>query len=61
MTFIGLFFAVLLMAAIRSMAKIQRAELLEARAKREAACKVARAREARLEEFRAKCYRPDGD
>lgn len=52
--FIGLFFGGLLVAAILGIAKIQRAEYFAAREAKEE-------REARIKEFRAKCYRPDGD
>lgn len=54
MTIIGIFFGALLVAAAVGMAKIQRRELIEARAAKEA-------QKTRLEAFRAKRYRPDGD
>lgn len=53
MSFIFFFFGTLLVAGAFSMAKIQREELRVARAKK--------AQEtARIDAFRAKCYRPDG-
>jgi len=54
-------FAALTVAAVFSMVKIQRAELRAARAKRDEANEIERKRQLRLEEFRAKCCRPDGD
>lgn len=56
-----LFFGTLAVAGAFSMAKIQRAELASARAKREAASEAERKRKARLAEFRVKSFRPDGD
>lgn len=56
-----LFFGTLAVAGVFSMVKSQRAELLEARAGREAALEAERKRKARLADYRAKCYRPDGD
>lgn len=53
-TFIFFLFGALIVAAAFSMAKIQRKELLAAR-------EQARAKKARLDAFRAKCHRPDGD
>lgn len=53
-TFAFLFFSILVVAAIFSMAKIQRREWLDARENK-------RASEARIQAFRAKCFRPDGD
>ena len=47
-----LFFGTLVVAVIVDMAKIQRAE---------AAIEAERKRQARLAEFSAKCFRPDGD
>lgn len=49
-----LLFGTLAVVGIFSMAKIQRAEYFEARAAK-------LAKDARIKEFRAKCYRPDGD
>ncbi len=60
-SFIFLFFGVLLVAGVFSMAKIQRQQLLEARAKKAQGYAAERARLARLEAYRAKCFRPDGD
>lgn len=56
-----LFFGVIVVASIFRASKIQRAELLDARAKRDAADEIERKRQARLAEFSAKCFRPDGD
>lgn len=57
-----LLFGTLAVAGAFAMAKIQRAELLAARAKRKEANEIERKRQARLAEFRAKCYqRVDGD
>lgn len=57
-----LLFGTLLVAGIFSMVKIQRQELRDARAGREAAIEADRKRKARLEDYRAKCYqRVDGD
>ena len=53
-TFTFLFFGTLAVVGGFSMAKIQRQELLDARAAKEKHA-------ARIQAFRAKCYRPDGD
>lgn len=60
-TLVFVIFAGLVVGAITRMVTIQRAELAEARAKKAQACAAERARLARIEEFRAKCFRPDGD
>lgn len=49
-----LLFGVLPLAGLVAMVRIQRAEYFEAR-------EIKRKREARLAEFSAKCFRPDGD
>ncbi|MGH8519856.1 MAG: hypothetical protein ACREU9_00120 [Gammaproteobacteria bacterium] len=49
-----LFFGILMCAGIAGMAKIQRDELLASRDKKAQ-------QQNRIEAFRAKCYRPDGD
>lgn len=54
MSFIFFFFGVLLVAATFGMVKIQREEHLAMREKK------ARER-ARIDAFRSKCHRPDGD
>lgn len=53
-TFIFFFFGTLAVAGAFNMAKIQRAELLAARAQKAQ-------EKARIDAFRAKCWRPDGD
>ena len=56
-----LFFGTLTVAAIFSASKIQRAELIEARARKQAAIEAEQKRQARLAEYSARCFRPDGD
>lgn len=57
-----LFFGALLVAGLFSIVKIQREELLAARAGKQAALEADQKRQARLAEYRAKCYqRVDGD
>lgn len=53
-SFVFLFFCALAVAGALSMAKIQRQESLDAR-------EAKRKQTERIEAFRAKCFRPDGD